>query len=303
MVLKTIDVPEDFYKEEIRNGYKVSTQMKKIWAVEIDLVKKLEEVCKKYNIDYSIFYGSMLGCFRSNGFIPWDDDLDVVMSRHDYDILMSHSDEFEYPYFLQNYNTDTEFFKTVATLRNCESTAIIHYDRFRPFNQGIYIDIFVLDAVPDNFISRSIKGVRLKFFGGLCYGFFYFFQFIELKLGHYIKYRFPTKKMYRKFDRICAGKAGAKSRNCRGYLYYVWQIDYSSAIFNFIQDVPFEWTTVRMINNKEIVDEILRKVYGEDYLQPKISAPDHGTTFLDADHSYKEYVGKLTAKDFEKFRK
>ncbi|HAL18906.1 MAG TPA: hypothetical protein DCO86_04725 [Spirochaetaceae bacterium] len=300
MNLKTIAVPEDFYKEEIRNGYKVSSQMKKVWAVEIDLVKKLEEVCKKHDIDYSIFYGSMLGCFRSNGFIPWDDDFDVVMTRHDYDILMSHSDEFEYPYFLQNYNTDKEFFKTVATLRNSESTAIIHYDRFRPFNQGIYIDIYVLDTVPDNFISRLIKGIRQKISGGICYGFFYFFQFLELKAGHYIKYSLPTRKMYRKYDRICAGKAGAKGRNCRNYLNYVEQMTYPIDYFRFIEDVQFEWTTVRMINNKEIVGEILRQSYGDDFMLPKNVAPAHGTTYLDADRSYNDFVGKLTTKDFEK---
>ena len=72
-----IDIPEDFFKEEIRNGYTVTSKMKKAWAIQIDILKEMERICDKYNITYYADSGSMLGVVRNNQYIPWDDDIDV----------------------------------------------------------------------------------------------------------------------------------------------------------------------------------------------------------------------------------
>lgn len=73
-----------FLKEENRDGYIVSALMKKVWAVELDLLSELDRVCKKYNIKYYAAFGTLLGAVRNKGFIPWDDDIDVCMLRDDY---------------------------------------------------------------------------------------------------------------------------------------------------------------------------------------------------------------------------
>ena len=73
----TTVLPDSFLDEECRCGYNVSSKSKAIWAVEIDLLIHFDEVCKKYNINYCVYAGSLLGAIRHKGFVPWDDDMDV----------------------------------------------------------------------------------------------------------------------------------------------------------------------------------------------------------------------------------
>ena len=111
-------LPESFFREEVRCDYLVTEEYKKIWAVEIDLLLKLDSICRKHGLRYFLMYGSLLGAVRHGGFVPWDDDLDVIMPRDDYEKLQSLASEFEHPYFLQNPYTDSESFFSNTRLRN-----------------------------------------------------------------------------------------------------------------------------------------------------------------------------------------
>ncbi len=70
-------------EEEIRDGYKVTAEMKKLWSVQMDILEQIDKICKKHNITYYADGGTLLGAVRHKGFIPWDDDLDVQMYRDD----------------------------------------------------------------------------------------------------------------------------------------------------------------------------------------------------------------------------
>ena len=72
---------EDFFKEEVRCDYLVSAKMKRIWAVELDMYLSFAEICEKYGLNHFLIAGSLLGAVRHNGFIPWDDDMDIGMTR------------------------------------------------------------------------------------------------------------------------------------------------------------------------------------------------------------------------------
>ena len=106
-----LEIADSFYKEEERCGYVVSAHMKKVWAVELDLLYQLQQVCEKYGIKYYGSAGTILGAERHKGMIPWDDDIDIMMMRDQYDLLCSHADEFEEPYFLQTFDTDEGYFR------------------------------------------------------------------------------------------------------------------------------------------------------------------------------------------------
>ena len=120
-----LEIADSFYQEEERCGYLVSAHMKKVWAVELDLLYQLDQVCNKYGITYYASGGTILSAERHKGFIPWDDDIDVMMLRDQYDLLCAHADEFEDPYFFQTGDTDEGYFRGHAQLRNSNTTGVL----------------------------------------------------------------------------------------------------------------------------------------------------------------------------------
>lgn len=138
---------------ENRNGYLVSAEMKRVWNVLIILLKRLLEVCEKYDLRIWGDGGTMLGTVREHGFIPWDDDIDMVLLRPDYDKLVQIAPkEFSAPFFFQCAYTDKNYTLGHSQLRMDGTTAITPSQVLMnvPYHLGIFIDIFPYDAVPDN---------------------------------------------------------------------------------------------------------------------------------------------------------
>lgn len=146
-----MDWIKDIDKDEERAEFLVTAKRKRIWNVEISLLKELERVCDKYHLRYMAHYGTLLGAVRHKGYIPWDDDLDIVMPRPDYQKLLEIGPtEFHAPFFLQSVYTDANFGMPIAKLRDSRTSAI-QYPDFAPenMNQGIFVDIFPLDCTYD----------------------------------------------------------------------------------------------------------------------------------------------------------
>lgn len=153
---------EKFFRREIRSGYEVSEKMKKVWAVQLDLLDYFDNLCRKHDLRYYVDYGTLLGAVRHHGFIPWDDDIDVVMFRDDYEKLKAVAqDAIKFPFFFQNSYTDRMIW-AFSKLRDGRTTAIEFPDISPEFHQGIFIDIFPLDDVPDNINMKPIVGEMQK---------------------------------------------------------------------------------------------------------------------------------------------
>lgn len=151
MVDVNIKLPDGFLDEEIRCGYKVSHKMKEVWAIELDLLNELLQVCDKYKIEIFANGGTMLGAARHQGFIPWDDDIDTMLTRVEYNKLCSVAEkEFTYPYFFQTEYTDPGSLRGHAQLRRIDTTGALKTEvKRKDINQGIFIDIFPLDLLPN----------------------------------------------------------------------------------------------------------------------------------------------------------
>ena len=157
-----LELPEEFFEGEKRCDYYISPEMKKVWAVELDLLNVFISVCDKYGIKYFAGGGTMLGAVRHQGMIPWDDDIDIFMKRSEYEkfVKIARSGEFKEPYYWQDLLTDSSYLGGPGRLQNLNTTAIA-YGALRERNgivtqhSGIYLDVFPLDNIPDSEVERQ----------------------------------------------------------------------------------------------------------------------------------------------------
>ena len=127
-------------------------------AVLLELLGEFDKVCRKYDIPYTLFAGTALGAVRHEGFIPWDDDLDVAMLREDYQrFLKIAPKELSAQYYLQA--EFSEHWPMYFSKLRKNGTACL--EKYHPkdsrIHQGIYIDIFPLDNASDNALIRRIQ--------------------------------------------------------------------------------------------------------------------------------------------------
>ncbi len=120
-------------------------------GVELEMLKQFVSICEEYSLKYYLMGGTMLGAIRHQGFIPWDDDIDVGMPRNDYEKLLELAqDVIKPPYFLQNIYTDSSYPGIHSKIRNSNTTFIESTSRKLNINHGIFIDVFPLDYYPED---------------------------------------------------------------------------------------------------------------------------------------------------------
>lgn len=261
--------------------------------VQLEMFKSFVSICEKYHLRYYAAEGTVLGAIRHQGYIPWDDDIDVCMPRKDYDIFLSVAQkELPEEYFLQTYMTDPDFRETLAKIRNSNTTFLETYGQKININHGAWIDIFPVDGIPNS----NCKVNRLLFFRKLVRGY----------LG---KDYYPRTFARRVAARVCQVLLLAKNtqklliRLEKKYKKYPFDecertISYGAAYekkeihkretYGEGKIVKFENTTIRVPID---ADTYLRETYG-DYMKlpPKEQQVGrHNCSICDLHKSYKEY--------------
>lgn len=279
-------------------------ELKKLQLVELDILKEFIRVCNELNVKYFLDSGTLLGCIRHGGFIPWDDDIDVSMPREDYEIFLKEGQKLlKDKYFLQTYKTDPEYTMGFAKIRNSETTFIESSVKRLNINHGVYIDIFPMDGYKPsekikNFINSKLNvlynlqinkkydnlnkanSAKLKALQGVS----------DLIYG-----KTSINKILQKKDKIAKKNEYSKSEYVAFFSYpsipasknYMPKDFFGEGTFKKFEDIE----KVRVPANFE---GYLTKVYG-DYMKlppEEKRVAHHYNEIIDLNKSYKEYERK-----------
>lgn len=130
--------------------------------IQIPLLQELDRVCRKNNIKYSISGGTLIGAVRHKGYIPWDDDADVMMLREEYEKFKKVTDQLDPKIcYFQDHDTDNKYIWGYAKLRRTGTKFIRCGQAHLGHQTGVSIDIFPLDDVPNSTIGRMWQDFRL----------------------------------------------------------------------------------------------------------------------------------------------
>lgn len=236
---------------------KISTEECKKLMVET--LANVDHFCNQHCIKYSLSYGTLIGAIRHKGFIPWDDDIDIIMPREDYDRFISSYKDSRYKII------DGAFNPNHSHIRVSDQKTVLALDAWRAqfYKEGLWIDVFPIDKVPD-----SQKGYE-RFRKWLWFLF-------EIQLtGEAKRKGIVNKALYaicKPFSKYCGKKALQEMKRYNDKdmqsvanmsAWYLKSPKFPASYFDEYIDVEFEGYKFKAIKQYDV---FLRELYG-DYMQ------------------------------------
>lgn len=284
--------------------YEVTSEKQELFDKLLDLLKVFNRICEDNDIKYFVFAGTMLGAIRHKGFIPWDDDVDVIVPRADYDKLkrISENGVFKKPYFFQSPKTDKGYHKGFCRLRNSDTTEIPYMDFEMNCNHGIFIDIFPLDKIPDNERKFKLQLNKMRVYRSMLNAYARYYSgfgaeatTMAKKLAYNCLLPFfktgliNSAVIFERFEREASKFTDNKTTR-------VGTIAFSYGNKRFIFEEKWwnsEVILVEFENMKVPIpkdyDALLSHSYG-NYMTPVQEPTNHGDIVFSADTSYIEYI-------------
>lgn len=141
--------------------------LRKVQLVQLEIVKEIKRVCNEAKIDYFLDSGTLLGAVRHRGFIPWDDDLDIGMLRKDYDMFLEMAPKYlNERYEIIDWKHEKGYPHPMAKVIK-KGTVYVEEKRKDDSKQGIWVDVFAYDKVPDSPKIRRKQGRCIMLYRGL----------------------------------------------------------------------------------------------------------------------------------------
>lgn len=248
--------------------------IKEIQTVSLEILKQITDLCESLNLRYALIYGTLIGAVRHHGYIPWDDDVDIMMPKQDYDKLLQYLSDNKIPNLtLFNHQTCPSYPYMIS--RVSDDRYILEMENEESVGMGVFIDIYPYDGLgktKKEAIRFALKGDRLS---SLCYQSTRKHFAIETTTSHFRKFiKYPVflvSKMIGKnfFQNRLEKLAGKKDYESSEYIGCItWLSGGEKDIFLrkwFDETIflPFEKYNFRVPKH---FDEVLWHGYG-DYMQ------------------------------------
>lgn len=241
-------------------------KLEEIHAVTLDILKKIDALTQKLQLSYYMAYGSLIGVVRHQGFIPWDDDLDIMMRREDYEIFLEYCIEHEselYPYRIFTNRNNPEYPHMIARFCNVEYP--VEVDNEIPCGMGVFVDIYPLDGMGNSAAEwKRMMRVRQQLIAGSYYATRLKFEIPKKKyriIDKYLLYLFAKWKgkayFFARLEQYKTRFAWEKSR-------YVGCIVWEPELFErtyFEETTRLPFCDMQVMVPKEY-DKLLRTSYG-----------------------------------------
>ena len=147
-----MEFTREFFYEEVRDGFYIPSIMKRAWGAGLTILSEIDRICRKYEIPYYAGYGTLLGAVRSASFIAWDDDIDLMMLRSDYNRFLSVAEkELPEELALDSLETNPDFWGMNPLVRS--ATLCFHpklFSKYQEFPYHAFVDIFPLDELAED---------------------------------------------------------------------------------------------------------------------------------------------------------
>lgn len=253
---------------------------RKIQLLELDILKEVDKICRRNNIHYSMGYGSLIGTVRHDGFIPWDDDIDICLLRKDYIKFKNKcKKELGSRFFYQSNDTDPEYFLLYDKIRLNDTLFKESHLSSYNIHHGVYIDIFPIDYLPENRVKQVFQYVCFHFFRTGLMSKYLVLKAREgkkkyiaavLKLFYCL---FPLSFLYKKANKIATWYDNSSHNRIMNFLtpYRLREI-FSAKLYEEFTDHKFEDMTVAMVKDYDL---FLKQIYG-DYM--KLPPPEKRNT-------------------------
>ena len=169
-------------------------ELREVQKTELEILQEIDRICRKNRIRYCVIAGTMLGAVRGGGFIPWDDDADVGMLRPEYDrfVAACKRDLDETRFLFQDHHVTPGYRWGYGKMRRRDTLFLRHGQEHMPYDQGIFVDVFPLDTVPNCWAGRAIMNLRC----------FVVRKFLWARVGRVSERRAAIRWIYRLMDHV-----------------------------------------------------------------------------------------------------
>ena len=272
-----------------------NVKLEDIWAVEQEILDEIHRVCTENGLRYSLAYGTLLGAVRHQGFIPWDDDIDIMMPREDYDRLREiWSAKAKPSFILEDETMFDDYMNTFAKVRKDHTTFLqFESERTCKYHTGFFVDVFPADRKAPDGLAEKLQYAALAV--NLLYNRGYPSKAGGLKgMAERILLGIVPKKYYQKLS-LAAGRFSRKwnalnqNELIAPNTLACCRLFYPADAFDRLTTLSFHGKSYQAFEN---YDQILRIEYG-DYMKlppEKDRQWTHHPLLISFDHNYKDLV-------------